>query len=261
MLKGNPALAANHLVRGAQLLLLPQFRPYILVPLLINIVLFIILTGYLIANFNSAIDAMLDFLPGWDWVKWLVNILLWFIWPLFAALVMMIYGYTFNLMTNIIAAPFYGLLAEKIENHLIDGEIESEPLAQMIPRTILRELLKLWYFISRGFVLALLSLMLIWVPLLNMIVPLLWLLWGAWSMAIQYNDYPADNHKTPFTKLRQWLASEKLTSYSFGGLVMLAGMIPLVNIFAMPIAVAGATVNWVERGKNQCLLIEGEHSA
>lgn len=189
MLKGNPALAANHLIRGAQLLLLPQFRPYILVPLIINLVLFVILTGYLIANFNSAIDMMLDFLPGWDWVKWLVNILLWFIWPLFAALVMMIYGYTFNLITNLIAAPFYGLLAEKIENHLINGEIDSEPLAQMIPRTIVRELLKLWYFISRGFLLLLVTLVLMWVPLLNLIVPFLWLLWGAWSMTIQYSDY------------------------------------------------------------------------
>ena len=33
---------------------------------------------------------------------------------------------------------------------------------------------------------------------------------------------------------------------------MLASMIPIVNIFAMPVAVAGATVNWVERGKQEC---------
>jgi len=252
MLKGNPTKSASNLIRGAQLLLLPQFRPYILVPLLINLVLFIIITGYLIVNFNDAINGMLGFLPGWDWVKWLVNALLWILWPLFATLVMMIYGYTFNLMTNLIAAPFYGLLAEKIENHLIAAEIDSEPLKKMVPRTLIRELLKLWYFISRAFFLALLSLTLIWIPLLNIVVPFLWLLWGAWSMAIQYSDYPADNHKTPFKILRKWLAGEKLTSYSFGGLVMLASMIPIVNIFAMPVAVAGATVNWVERGKQEC---------
>lgn len=256
MLKGNPSDAVSHLIRGAQLLLLPQFRPYIMVPLIINLVLFIVLTGYLIVHFNDAIDYMLSFLPTWDWLKWLINLLLWFIWPLFAALLMMIYGYTFNMVTNLIAAPFYGLLAEKIENHLIDGEIESEPIAQMIPRTLLRELLKLWYFISRGLLLAALSLLLFFIPIINMIVPFLWLLWGAWSMAIQYCDYPADNHKTPFKKLRGWLSEEKLSSYSFGGLVMLAGMIPFVNIFAMPIAVAGATVSWVENGKEKCLLIE-----
>jgi len=33
---------------------------------------------------------------------------------------------------------------------------------------------------------------------------------------------------------------------------MLASMIPIVNIFAMPVAVAGATVNWAERGKQEC---------
>lgn len=253
MLKGNPTHAVDSLIKGAKLLLLPQFRPYILVPLVINFLLFIILTGYLIANFNASIDWMLGFLPDWTWLNWIVSALLWIIWPLFASMVMVIYGYTFNLITNLIAAPFYGLLAEKIENHLINGEIESEPLAQMIPRTIVRELLKLWYFLSRSFILAMISLTLMFIPLINLVIPFLWLAWSAWSMAIQYSDYPADNHKTPFITLRRWLASEKLSSYSFGGLVMLAAMIPLVNIFAMPIAVAGATVNWVERGKSKCL--------
>jgi len=253
MLKGNPAQAADNLLEGARLLLLPKFRPYILVPLLVNVVLFFILTGYLIIYFNDSINWMLSFLPNWQWLSWIISALLWIIWPLFAALIMMIYGYTFSLLTNIIAAPFYGLLAEKIENHLIEDKINSEPISQMIPRTFLRELVKLWYFISRGFLLALLSLVLLWIPPINTIIPLLWLLWGAWSMVIQYSDYPADNHKTPFKTLRLWLAAEKLYSYSFGGLIMLAGMIPIVNIFVMPIAVAGATVNWVTRGRHQCL--------
>ena len=65
---------------------------------------------------------------------------------------------------------------------------------------------------------------------------------------VQWSFY-YNRQKPSFNRLRKWLTGEKLTSYSCGGLVMLASMIPIVNIFAMPVAVAGATVNWVEHGK------------
>jgi CysZ protein len=36
-----------------------------------------------------------------------------------------------------------------------------------------------------------------------------------------------------------------LLAWGFGGLVMLCTMIPVVNFFVMPAAVAGATLIWV----------------
>uniref|UniRef100_UPI002490DB29 EI24 domain-containing protein n=1 Tax=Janibacter hoylei TaxID=364298 RepID=UPI002490DB29 len=77
--------------------------------------------------------------------------------------------------------------------------------------------------------------------------------WGAWCMAIQYVDYPLDNHQRPFYELKTVLRRRKLTSLAFGGTVMLAKMVPILNIFVMPAAVAGGTALWVER-----LRIEGD---
>ena len=46
-----------------------------------------------------------------------------------------------------------------------------------------------------------------------------------------------------------WLKSKRWQSLSFGGIVYVALLIPVVNILMMPAAVAGATLFWVrERG-------------
>jgi CysZ protein len=68
-------------------------------------------------------------------------------------------------------------------------------------------------------------------------------------MAIQYIDYPADNHKLGWNEMLAWLRQKRWQSMSFGGMVYLVLLIPVVNILMMPAAVAGATLFWVrERG-------------
>ena len=85
--------------------------------------------------------------------------------------------------------------------------------------------------------------------MVNIIAAPLWLLFGVWMMAIQYIDYPADNHKLGWTEMLAWLRETRWQSMSFGGSVYLVLLIPVVNILMMPAAVAGATLFWVrERG-------------
>ena len=65
----------------------------------------------------------------------------------------------------------------------------------------------------------------------------------------QYIDYPADNHKLGWNEMLAWLRQKRWQSMSFGGIVYLVLLIPVVNILMMPAAVAGATLFWVrERG-------------
>ncbi|MEZ5483344.1 MAG: hypothetical protein R3E73_14680 [Porticoccaceae bacterium] len=49
------------------------------------------------------------------------------VWVLFALLVLVIYGYSFALVGNLLASPFYGLLAEKV-SALENPDIKTEPL-------------------------------------------------------------------------------------------------------------------------------------
>lgn len=69
-------------------------------------------------------------------------------------------------------------------------------------------------------------------------------------MAAQYMDYPADNHKLSFREMRRRLNKQPLTSYSFGGIILLGSMVPFLNIFVTPVAVAGATAYWTREVKN-----------
>ena len=64
-------------------------------------------------------------------------------------------------------------------------------------------------------------------------------------MAIQYIDYPADNHKLGWNYMLAWLREKRWKSLGFGGRVYLVLLIPVVNILMMPAAVAGATLFWV----------------
>ena len=48
-----------------------------------------------------------------------------------------------------------------------------------------------------------------------------------------------------------WLREKRWQSMSFGGIVYLVLLIPVVNLLMMPAAVAGATLFWVrERGED-----------
>src|SRR5690606_40379990 len=171
-------------------------------------------------------------------------------WPLFVALVLLIVFFTFTLLANLIAAPFNGFLAEKVEV-VVRGEdpfptFRWGELAAMVPRTLGRELRKLAYFLPRALALLILSL----IPGVNVLAAPLWILFGIWMMAVQYIDYPADNNKLGWNEMLAWLREKRWQSLGFGGIVYLALLIPFVNILVMPAAVAGATLFWVrERGE------------
>ncbi|GAB3094105.1 sulfate transporter CysZ [Aestuariicella hydrocarbonica] len=241
----HPINGMTYLTRAAQLMVTPKLRIFVLVPLLINLVLFVAATSLLIQQFGVAMSWLLGSLPGW------LDFLAWILWLIFAGLILIVYGYSFSMITNIIAAPFYGILAEKTEILVRGKGPAPESLGHMIPRTLGRELIKLWYFIVRGLAILILMLLLSFIPLVNVVAPVIGFLWGAWSMAIQYVDYPADNNQLTFSETRNRLWGHKYSSFSLGSLIMLGTMIPLANIFIMPIAVVGGTLFWIDELDSQ----------
>ena len=241
-MKGNPLRGSGYLLRGLQMLPDPEIRPFVLVPLLTNIVLFIAAIWMLFSNFGDWVQLLIStFLPDWEWLQFLEYLL----WPLMALLVIVFVYYGFSIFANIIAAPFNGFLSEKVEKRLRGDVVTDESwqaVLALIPRAIGRELSKLAYYLPRLLILLLIS----FIPVINFISPLLWLLFGAWMMAIQYCDYPMDNNKVSFKNMKLMLKSDRLTSIGFGGLIQVGMMIPLVNLIIMPAAVVGATIYWVE---------------
>ena len=231
----------SYFMQGFSLIRTKGIKRFVLIPLMVNLILFSIAFTYLIKQVDIFIATLIDWIP--DWLSWLTEWLSYFIWPLALITILLVFSYFFNTLANWIAAPFNGLLAEKIELHLRGKAIESGgwmDLIKDIPRTLGREFTKLLYYIPRAIGYLILFFLL---PVVGQVI---WFLFTAWMMAIQYCDYAFDNHKVPFPTMRKALQQETGTSIVFGSAVTLFAMVPVINFLVMPVAICGATAMWVE---------------
>jgi len=229
---------AGYLLEGFRLVRAPGLRRFVAVPLLVNSLPFAVLIFAAAQGFGQLVAYLLDFLP--DWLQWLQYLL----WPLFALSALLIFAYTFTLIANLIAAPFNGVLAEAVEKHLTAQSIDQtggwQAIVKDIPRSLLSELQKLVYFALRALPLLLLFV----IPGINFAAPLLWMLFSAWMLALEYADYPMDNHGLKFGQQRPRLRARPLLTLGFGVAVLGLTLVPVVNFLVMPAAVAGATALW-----------------
>ncbi|GGA82587.1 sulfate transporter CysZ [Neiella marina] len=238
---------AAYFFKGFELIQTKGLRRFVAVPLIINLIIFSVFFGYLISSLSDWFVMLNEWLP--EWLNWLQYLL----WPLALISILVLFSFLFATVANWLAAPFNGLLAEKVELYLTGKPIDSGGFVDLIkdiPRLFAREFQKLGYFLPR----ALLCLLLFLVPLAGQtIAPVLWFLFSAWMMAIQYCDYPFDNHKVPFRDMKLKLKSQRSQSMSFGVMAMLFTMIPIVNMLVMPVAICGATSMWVQTQREQVL--------
>lgn len=240
---GQPLTGAAGLLRGLRLLNTPGLRRFVIIPVIINVLVFALSIWVLVQQFTPLVDKWLHYLP--DWLAWLE----WLFWLIFALAAILIVFYTFAILANLIAAPFNGLLAEAVEKHLTGQPMPSGgsllSALKETPTAIIDELRKIGYYLLRAIPLLILFL----IPPLNLAAPILWVLFSAWMMAVEYCDYPMGNHGLLFAAQRKRLRQRRMLSFGFGGATLFATMIPVVNFLIMPAAVAGATVLWVEQLK------------
>lgn len=230
----------NYLKRGFGLIWQPGLRLYVLVPLLINVLVFSGLFYWGYSAIAFWLDGFMTDLPEW------LDFLYWLIWVLAALTGLLVLFFCFTVVANLIASPFNAILSEKVEERLtgyIKPGMDFGSLLLILPRTFSREIAKLLYYLPRLLVVVIIS----FLPGVNFLAPLAWLVFGAWMMSVQYTDFGADNNQLPFRELRDRLALNRMASLEFGLVVYLMQAIPLLNLLVIPAAVAGGTVFWVER--------------
>lgn len=154
----NPALAVGYLFKGLKLLTSNQLRAFIIIPVLINVVLYSVA---LVLGYYYLTDLIEQFIPGWlHWLSWVL-------WPLFFISFFIAGFFTFTVLANLLAAPFYGKLSAKTLM-LINGqvkEIEEQPLLKVMSA----ELKRAGYLLSRALPLLVLS----FIPGVNVLAPFL----------------------------------------------------------------------------------------
>lgn len=223
----NPVLAIGFLFKGLKLLTSPELRKFIIIPMLINVVLY---SAALTLGYFYISDLIDQFIPGWlHWLSWIL-------WPLFFISFFIVGFFTFTVLANMLAAPFYGKLSAKTLV-MVSGQalaIAEQPL----PKVLIAEAKRIGYLGTRALPLLILSI----IPGINVIAPLLWALFGAWGMALEYLAFPLENQGVLFSEQKDLVKSVRLGALSFGGLAVLGLTVPVLNIIIAPAAVIGATL-------------------
>jgi CysZ protein len=221
----------NDCLSGFSLIFKSGIRRYVIIPLLINTVLFAGAIYLLSQQMNIWLEQLL---PGWlSWLEWLIL-------PLFWITILLIVFFTFTLVANLISAPFNSYLSASVEKKLTGSgpaNLVTEPVWKTVVRTVAAEARKTLYFLMWLIPLGLLTI----IPVINVVAPFAWFLFAAWSFSIEYTDSPLGNRGLLFDEIREYNRKNRMRSLGLGTGVFVMTSIPFLNFLAMPVAVCAAT--------------------
>lgn len=227
----------------------PRILPFVILPIVLNIVIFYFGFFYLSENFSLWLQHFDEKIPSWlNFLKTILHFL-------FNAALAIALAFSFTTIANLIGSPFYGLMSEQVEfiskSDSNDMHLSLSELLKTIPNALLRELQKLSHYLLRAIPLLFLWILSFLITPLTIIMPFISFLFGAKMLAIQYIDYAYDNHKITFSTLKKDLENDKMASLGFGSMTTVASMIPFFNIIAVPAAVCGGTLFFLDRSPKE----------
>ena len=244
----------EYFMKGWSLAFNPGIKRFVFLPLVANVVIMSALFYWFFSMITGMVDWGLAFVPNWlQWLGYIISFII-------VLTLVILFCYFFSTVTNIIAAPFNGLLAEQVEAQLTGipaPDTSWMSLIKDLPRIFGREMQKLLNYLLW----AIPILLTYFIPIIGQFVtPIVWFLFTAWQINIQYADYAFDNHKISFHNMQALLKQDKVDNLTYGILVSLFTMVPLLNLIIMPIAVCGSTAMWVDRYRHQALFTSSRHN-
>ncbi|MPV85920.1 sulfate transporter CysZ [Ostreibacterium oceani] len=233
----------KYALSGFSWIVKPSIRRFVYLPLLINTLFFSVAIWFVATAANRWIAHWLGEKADWVWgTQWLYD----WAYPVLSVLIYvtlaLVTYFLFLSVANVLAAPFNAWLAKSVEKQLTNQQASflEMTLWQEIRITVQSELFKLLRFL----IVAMPLLLLLFIPVLNGLFPLLWLLFMSSILALQYIDYPMANHGYFYATQRRVLKQNRWQGLGFGLAANVMLFIPVVNFLAMPVCVCGATVWW-----------------
>ncbi len=236
--------------RGVHMATSKPLRPWILIPLAFNIVLFGALYWYTGHAINQWIEGLLgNWHPDGFWsfmnsllpyLEGLLSVLIWL-------LLLVLMSNFFTLVVQLIAAPFMGFLAEKVNRNTCSVPLPEESMAAMLKRTLFRELRKFWYTAWRSVAVFIVVAIFYFIPGLNLVASVGWFVFCGWLLAMQYVDFGADCRQVSMQEMLDSMKEKRWLVLGFGCLMLVLTMLPLVNLVIMPIGVITGTLIWNEQ--------------
>ena len=222
-------------MEGARLARSRRLARYTWLPALIALVVIGAGLALAIGYLTDLANYLVALLPAW--LEFLGFVLT----PLLYLLGLFTGAWLLGLLAVLLASPFLGDLSIEVER-LKFAEAPAHPANfwRGVGNACKREARKLAYLLPRLIGVFVITL----IPLVNALSPFIWFAFGAWTMAVQFADYPAENRGLPFAETLVQLRANRATAFGFGACATLALAIPFLNFLLIPVAVAGGTLLW-----------------
>lgn len=244
LLKDNPvsqfSLGFFYPFRGGRFLSRhPRLWKYVLVPFLVNLLVF---SGAVYLGLNFFNERVVGLIPTGDAWYWVVAYYL--LWLLASLLTMVLVFFSFTVVGNLIASPFNDLLSERTEA-LVRGSADGEPFSWgAAAKVLIEESKKMALFV----ILMLLLLLLLLIPGFGpLLYSVLSFLLTVFFLAIEYTGYVFGRKGGRFKEQRGFLMQRKFLTLGFGTGILCLLAIPFLQFFCIPLGVVGATLLWCDR--------------
>lgn len=204
---------------------------FIAVPIFINVTTFIVLGSLAVWWFFGSAREWFGFSEAWYATALMVSVQV-----LAAVAVLIAVIALITLAANIFAAPFNEILSHRTEEIIKNKKIKERG---HVIKGIIQETIIFFVFI----IIQLFLLLLNFIPgigaLLYIIVNFVLL---SYFYCFQFLDYPMDRHNVPFFRRWKMMFRSPLASLLFGAAALLGMVVPLLNLFYIPICVVAGTM-------------------
>lgn len=211
----NPFFVLRCLWQGLKLTTHKELRQYIIIPLITNLIIYTI-----------ALIVIYFYASGLSWI----------IFPLLFIAFLIITFFTFSLVSNLLLSPFYSYLSAKTL-FVITGQTEDIK-EQPVMKVFYAEFKRLIYTLKLLLPLSLLF----FIPVVNIAAPILFSIFGAWTLAMEYLAFPFENKGILFNEQKKLMQNIRFGTLTLGGLIMMGLTVPFLNVIIAPAAVIGATI-------------------
>lgn len=220
----------------------PRLVQYILIPFLINLLVF---SGAVYLGLDFFGSTVVNYIPQGD--AWYWSILYWLVWTVAVLLTAVLVFFTFTVVGNLIASPFNDLLSERTEEVLTrrthDEPFSLRQFARDAWQTILLEARKISVFV----LVMLLILPLNLLPGIgSTIYSVLAISLTLFFLCIEYLGFVMVRKRRFFGDQRRFIMARKFLMLGFGCGVLAILSIPFFQFLCIPLAVIGATRIWCE---------------
>ena len=220
----------------------PGLWRFVLVPLMINVLVFSSLIYGGLLFFDSYVVQMVPSGEAWYWL-----FIYYALWALAAAVTGVLVFFTFTVVGNLIASPFNDLLSEKTET-VIAGTPSAKPFTLAAfwsdaKRIVVIEAKKMAMFV----VVMILLFCLNFLPGIGSLVfSVSAFLVTISFLSVEYLGFVAVRKGFTFRQLRRYFFSRFALMIGFGTGIFVLLAIPFLNFVTIPLGVIGATQIWFD---------------